>query len=171
VNQLAKDHVLQTTRSYGLEYDKVWIFDKIHHEINQFCSRHTLQEVYIDHFDTIDESLQTMLQEDCKKYDTGIDIISVRVTKPKIPESVRKNYETMEAEKTRLMVTVVHERVVEMGLPLPNMSWLNLVAEATADSMRAMIEAEKIAEVAARLKSKTHRSRSHGSKNCKNWKR
>mmetsp|Transcript_45248 Transcript_45248/g.106803 ORF Transcript_45248/g.106803 Transcript_45248/m.106803 type:complete len:138 (-) Transcript_45248:142-555(-) len=74
-----------------------------------------------------------MLQEDCKKYDTGIDIISVRVTKPKIPESVRKNYETMEAEKTRLMVTVVHERVVEM--------------EATADSMRAMIEAEKIAEV------------------------
>mmetsp|Transcript_45248 Transcript_45248/g.106802 ORF Transcript_45248/g.106802 Transcript_45248/m.106802 type:complete len:180 (-) Transcript_45248:495-1034(-) len=31
VNQLAKDHVLQTTRSYGLEYDKVWIFDKIHH--------------------------------------------------------------------------------------------------------------------------------------------
>ena len=31
-----------------VHYDKVWIFDKIHHEINQFCSKHSLQEVCID---------------------------------------------------------------------------------------------------------------------------
>ena len=32
-------------RDYTADYDKLWIFDRVHHEINQFCSSHTLQEV------------------------------------------------------------------------------------------------------------------------------
>ena len=38
-----------------MHYDKTWIYDKIHHEINQFCSAHTLQEVYIDKFDQVNK--------------------------------------------------------------------------------------------------------------------
>ena len=33
--------------NYTTKYDTTMIFNKIHHEINQFCSSHTLQEVYI----------------------------------------------------------------------------------------------------------------------------
>ena len=44
VNRLKKESVFETIRDYGVNYDKIWIFDKIHHEINQFCSKHTLQE-------------------------------------------------------------------------------------------------------------------------------
>ena len=57
VNRLSKDLVYETIKNYTVHYDKTWIFDKIHHEINQFCSSHTLQEVYIDLFDTLDENL------------------------------------------------------------------------------------------------------------------
>ena len=32
----------------------------------------------------------------------GIEIISVRVTKPKIPESIRRNFEQMEEERTKV---------------------------------------------------------------------
>ena len=35
---------------------------KVHHELNQFCSAHTLQEVYIQLFDQIDENLKVALQ-------------------------------------------------------------------------------------------------------------
>ena len=38
-----------TIKNYTINYDKTWIFDKIHHEINQFCSSHTLQEVCVLH--------------------------------------------------------------------------------------------------------------------------
>merc|ERR1711871_1227686 len=82
VNRLKKEFVYETVREYGVHYDKIWIFDKIHHEINQFCSKHTLQEVYIDLFDTIDEAMRDALQKDCTKYAPGIEIINVRVTKP-----------------------------------------------------------------------------------------
>ncbi|KAI8527517.1 hypothetical protein RHMOL_Rhmol12G0081700 [Rhododendron molle] len=51
VNRLHKDFVYDTLRDYGVQYDNTWIYDKIHHEINQFCSAHSLQQVYIDMFD------------------------------------------------------------------------------------------------------------------------
>eukprot|EP00854_Cymbomonas_tetramitiformis_P008987 gene8987-10647_t len=58
VNRLRKEYVFDTISQYGVNYDKTWIYDKIHHEINQFCSSNSLQDVYIDKFDTIPESIR-----------------------------------------------------------------------------------------------------------------
>lgn len=85
VNQLHEAYVYETIKNYTVNYDRIWIFDKIHHEINQFCSKHSLQEVYIDLFHTVDERLQQALQESLDKYAPGIQIIAIRITKPKIP--------------------------------------------------------------------------------------
>jgi len=38
VNRLEKSLVYETVLNYTVNYDKVWIFDKIHHEINQSCT-------------------------------------------------------------------------------------------------------------------------------------
>lgn len=64
VNRLRREHALATIRNYTFHYDKLWIYDKIHHEINQFCSKHSLQEIYIDKFDQLDEQLVNQLQTD-----------------------------------------------------------------------------------------------------------
>lgn len=110
------------------------IFNKIHHELNQFCSVHTLQEVYIDLFSDIDEHLKNALQKDLILIAPGIFIQAVRVTKPKIPEIIRKNYELMEGEKTKLLISTQHQKVVEK--------------EAETERKKAIIEAEKVAQVA-----------------------
>lgn len=114
VNRLKTEYVYETIKNYTSNYDKIWIFDKIHHEINQFCSRHTLQEVYIDLFHTVDDRLAQALQEACNSWAPGIEIIAIRITKPQIPESIRANYERMEAEKTRLLVTAEAQKVAQM---------------------------------------------------------
>lgn len=113
---------------------RTWIFDKIHHEINQFCSSHTLHQVYIEKFDTLDEHLQLALQRDCNTWAPGIEIISVRVTKPRIPDQIKRNFEAMEAEKTKLLIAIEGQKVAEK--------------EAETDRKRATIEAQKAAEVA-----------------------
>ncbi len=64
----------------------------------------------------------------------GLFIQAVRVTKPKIPEAIRKNYELMEAEKTKLLISIQHQKVVEK--------------EAETERKKAIIEAEKVASVA-----------------------
>ncbi|XP_021977415.1 erlin-1 isoform X2 [Helianthus annuus] len=52
-------------------------------------------------FDQIDETMKDALQADCTRYAPSIEIISVRVTKPRIPERVRRNFEQMEEERTK----------------------------------------------------------------------
>ena len=54
VNKLKKEYVYDTVLNYTEDYEKFWITDKLHHEINQFCSSHTLQEVLIDKFNVLD---------------------------------------------------------------------------------------------------------------------
>uniref|UniRef100_A0A453I0Z9 Band 7 domain-containing protein n=4 Tax=Aegilops tauschii subsp. strangulata TaxID=200361 RepID=A0A453I0Z9_AEGTS len=113
VNRLNKDFVYETLLNYGVHYDKTWIYDKIHHEINQFCSAHSLQQVYIDMFDQIDETMKEAIQRDCTRYAPGIEIISVRVTKPNIPVSIRRNFELMEEERTKALIAIERQKVAE----------------------------------------------------------
>eukprot|EP00127_Corallochytrium_limacisporum_P001380 Clim_evm2s55 gene=Clim_evmTU2s55 len=133
VNRLKPEAVLETVRNYGVNYDHTLIYDKVHHEINQFCSSHTLQEIYIDQFDQIDENLIEALQAGCNRWVPGLDVISVRVTKPRIPDNIKKQYELMEEEKTKLLVAEQTKRLVEK--------------EAETERRRAIIAAQKEAEI------------------------
>ncbi|XP_028761929.1 erlin-2-B-like [Neltuma alba] len=133
VNRLHKEYVYETLLNYGVHYDKTWIYDKIHHEINQFCSSHSLQQVYIDVFDQIDEKMKDALQVDCTRYAPGIEVISVRVTKPTIPDSIRRNFEQMEEERTKVLIAVERQKVSEK--------------EAETSKKMAISEAEKNANV------------------------
>lgn len=38
VNILSREAVVEIVRNYTVNYDRTLIFDKIHHEVNQFCS-------------------------------------------------------------------------------------------------------------------------------------
>lgn len=133
VNRLKPDLVHETIKNYTTEYDNTWIYDRIHHEINQFCSAHTLQEVYITKFDMLDESLIKSLQTSCDLWAPGIEIIAVRVTKPKIPKSIKDNFEEMEAQKTQLLIATQKQHVV--------------LQEARTVASQAIIEARKALEV------------------------
>lgn len=63
-----------------------------------------MQAVFIDHFDALDENLNDALTEGASKWAPGIEIISIRVTKPKIPDNLMRNYEQIEAQKTALQI-------------------------------------------------------------------
>ena len=135
VNQLREDAVYDTVKNYTVDYDKVWIYDKIHHEVNQICSRSTLEEMYITKFDSLDETLRDALQRDIDLYAPGITIIAIRVTKPSIPAAIRANYELIESERTKLAVAEQTQRLVEK--------------QAETERKKALIEAEKAAAVEA----------------------
>ena len=134
VNYLSPSAVYDIVKNFTADYDKALIFNKVHHELNQFCSVHSLQEVYIDLFDQIDENLKRTLQDDLTTMAPGLIIQAVRVTKPKIPESIRRNYEIMESEKTKLLITQQTQKVVEK--------------EFETEKIKAVMEAEKWAQVA-----------------------
>ena len=133
VNRLRAEYVYDTVKNYTTAYDKIMIFDKVHHLINQFCSSHTLQEIYIDLFSTVDDELGKALLTDANLQCPGLEIISVRVTKPILPPIISANYEAMEAEKTKLLIATQAQHVAEKY--------------AETEKKKAVIEAEKEAAV------------------------
>jgi regulator of protease activity HflC (stomatin/prohibitin superfamily) len=144
VNLLDKTVAHTTIKKYGVNYDKTWIFDRIHHEINQFCSSHTLQEVYIDKFDILDEALANALQKSCDDWQTGIKIVSIRVTKPRIPEAVRRNYEQIETQKTQFLIQMEQEKVAKKEEDIQRM---RETVQAQKEAEVAKINAEKLATI------------------------
>ena len=70
---------------------------------------HKFREIECDLF----SFFQNSIQADLGSMSVGLNVMSVRVTKPKIPEAIRKNYELMEAEKTKLMISTQRQKVVE----------------------------------------------------------
>ncbi|KAJ1393931.1 Erlin-2-B [Sesbania bispinosa] len=77
--------------------------------------------------------MKDALQADCTRYAQGIEIISVRVTKPKILESIRRNFEQMEEERTKVLIAIEKQKVAEK--------------EAETVKKMAISEAEKNANV------------------------
>jgi len=133
VNQLRPESAWAVVKNYTIDYDKTWIYDKIHHEINQFCSKHTLHEVYITKFEQLDEALRDALQRDIDQYAPGISIIAIRVTKPRIPDGIKRHYEDIESQRTQLQAAAETQKLVEK--------------EAETERKKAIIEAEKAAAV------------------------
>uniref|UniRef100_A0A8D0ZK02 Erlin n=1 Tax=Sus scrofa TaxID=9823 RepID=A0A8D0ZK02_PIG len=129
VNFLVPHAVYDIVKNYTADYDKALIFNKIHHELNQFCSVHTLQEVYIELFDQIDENLKLALQQDLTSMAPGL-VIQVSVALMGAPLPLRK----VESEKTKLLIAAQKQKVVEK--------------EAETERKKALIEAEKVAQVA-----------------------
>lgn len=134
VNVLAQSHAWSTIERFGPNYDRFIVYDRVAHEIAQFCSRNSLQQIYIDKFDELDESLAEALQAASDEWDTGVQIIAVRVTRPTIPTKIQDNYLAMAEQETRLRVAVEQAKVAER--------------EERTKQMRARIAAEQEKEVA-----------------------
>ena len=45
--------------------------------------------------------MKEAIQKDCSHYGPGIETISVCVIKPNIPDSIKRNFELMEKERTK----------------------------------------------------------------------
>ena len=94
-----------------------------------------MHEVYIEQFDNLDEHIAEVLQENARKWAPGIEIISIRVTKPTIPRELEQNYVEIEKQKTQLQVTRQQQEVKEQ--------------QAETARREARIKAESEAEIAA----------------------
>uniref|UniRef100_A0A671LKW9 Erlin-1 n=1 Tax=Sinocyclocheilus anshuiensis TaxID=1608454 RepID=A0A671LKW9_9TELE len=120
VNMLVPSAVLDIVKNYTADYDKTVIFNKIHHELNQFCSSLICQTVYLN--------LKTELQKDLNVMAPGLTI-QVFLIKISLAFIICR-----EAEKTRLLITAQTQKVVEK--------------EAETERKKAIIEAQKVAQVA-----------------------
>ena len=89
--------------------------------------------MYIDKFSSLDERLTEELQAECDKWQTGIEIIAARVTKPRVSDRIMRNYELLEVEKANVRTGIVRQKLLEK--------------QAETEQIKAQIEARKVSDV------------------------
>ena len=104
VHRLKRSSVVETVANYSTQYAKTWIVDRLHHEMNQFCSTATLQDVYIKKFDQLDENLLIQLRAVLDAWAPGVELISIRLTKPAVPERLMAQYSEISNKQSQLLI-------------------------------------------------------------------
>jgi type VI protein secretion system component Hcp len=115
--------------------------------------------MYIDIFDKLDEELILALDKDLAEWAPGIEILSIRVTKPNIPERIKKNFEDMEKIKIDYFIAAEKENVrieeertkqkqqrikAESNLEVKKIELTKMIDRKTNDLAMAVIEGEMI---------------------------
>jgi hypothetical protein len=93
-----------------------------------------LAELYILKFDTLDESLMKLLREYISKHVSGLEIITLRLTKPTIPDSIREKY--------------MHVTETQSKLPLIASKQKTEIKKLETQQKQAIIRAKKALDVA-----------------------
>ncbi len=107
-NTLSKEHVYNTLSRFGQMYDRHLVTDLVRHQINVICSSMSAHEVAIDKFSTLDDLLKDFIQSENDRQESGLVINFVRLSKPKLPASIEKNYLALAEERT--MKKVLEEK-------------------------------------------------------------
>ena len=105
VFRLSPATVLSTVQKYGALYATTWITEPLPALVNDLCGSMDLAELYILKFDTLDEKLIALLRNHLATHVPGLEIITIRLTKPTIPESIREKY--MLVTETQSLVPVL----------------------------------------------------------------
>ena len=112
VHRLKRPKVIETVANYSISYAQTWIVDRLHHEINQFCSTSSLQDIYISKFDQIDENLLVQLRKVLNIWAPGIELISIRVTKPIISDKLMAHYSEISNQQTQQLIRKQQRRTI-----------------------------------------------------------
>lgn len=89
-----------------------WMF------LHSCASTPPVSPTHCHHPHQVDEKLKDALQHDIDRYAPGIEIISVRVTKPRIPEPIMANYIAMEVERTNVLVAMENQKFVQRQIEI-----------------------------------------------------
>jgi regulator of protease activity HflC (stomatin/prohibitin superfamily) len=107
-NILASPYVISTLTRFGLNYDKHLVTDLVRHQVNVICSKKSAHQIAIEEFDSLDDLMKEFIQSENDRQESGLKINFVRLTKPRLPDSIEKNYLALAEERT--MKKVLEEK-------------------------------------------------------------
>ena len=137
-NHLREDMVIRAVTKFGENYDDYLVKNKVRSQIYVICSKLSSDEIYNTKFDTIDDELFKFLQEDNKKEsESGVVIDFVRMSKPRIPESLQQKYNQIAQEKLHLQIANAEATTLEQVHQNEKYK-----AVAAAEKLRAVSEKE-----------------------------
>ena len=153
VYRLKRQHIVDTVRNYSTTYAKTWVEDPIHHEVNQICSRNDVNQIFIEKFGELDEMLKAAITETVNQWAPGVEIVAVRVTKPRIPTKIQSLYEGIERARSQLLVLEKQRNNVMKAAEIQASKMLAIERKALEVSKIEMARRVEVARSEAKIQS------------------
>ena len=135
--------VYRMAKQHGVDYDQKLIFDYIPSEVGQFCKNYSVEDIYVNQFDKLDEVLANVLGENIKAYhmDDCLEIKpnGVRIGRPHLTDLMRRKFESIESEKK-------DKDLARQQLETAKVRELQATQKAVMTEERTYLVAQKLAE-------------------------
>jgi regulator of protease activity HflC (stomatin/prohibitin superfamily) len=162
--------VYKMAKQHGVDYDSKLIFDYIPSEVGQFCKNYSVEDIYVEQFDKLDEVLASALRHNIEAYNMDVCLEikpnGVRIGRPRLTNVMRDKFELIESEqkdKDLAQQQLETERVREQlatQKAVMTQERSHLVAQKTAETRileqksAAEIQTIKDSSLASQIKSK-----------------
>jgi len=105
ISRVREENLIQMIKSFGLNFRKPLIFDRVKEELRIFCANSTIDEVYNTKFLEIVGQVKTNVIQTIEDLGVGgLEIINVVIPKPDIPIDIAKNYHQVKVQWTEKLV-------------------------------------------------------------------
>jgi erlin len=144
-NQLHKENAYEMIKTYRANYDEYLVKQPIRQKMIEMCTEKNLHHLYIEEFADLNEILKEYLVDYQKEHKNLLVINRVSIEKPIIPEKVKRNYETIVEERTRL---TAEEEIQKRKLKEKETERMQKEAHAAMERSMANIENSRSADKA-----------------------
>lgn len=98
-NKIKKEHVIDTIKNYGFDYDKKLVVRPLAQYMREICAVRTVDEIEISDFHMLDDLLKEEIQRQVDYVNSGIIIDWVRVTSVIVPPQIKDKRLKLAEEK------------------------------------------------------------------------
>jgi len=133
---------VRLVKSFGLEYKRALVFDRISEELRLFCANNTIDNVYNELYLDIVAHVKENVEESIKRLgDNGMKIHNLVIPKPKIPEDIKANYQAVKVQWTKQLVATQEQKTQKILKETENIK-AKLDAEREKDVTKIQLEKE-----------------------------
>ena len=105
MSNIRLDKLIMMIRTFGTDFKRVLVYDRIAEELRTFCARREIDDVYNKQFIKIVGEVMTGLVANIKRLGyEGIEIFNLAIPKPDIPPDIAHNYKEVKVKWTLQLV-------------------------------------------------------------------
>ena len=105
MSNIRLDKLIMMIRTFGADFKRVLVYDRIAEELRTFCARREIDDVYNKQFVKIVGEVTKGLVANIKRLgEEGVEIFNLDIPKPDIPPDIAYNYKQVKVEWTKQLV-------------------------------------------------------------------
>jgi len=111
ITKIKREKIVFMAKTFGMDFKKALVYDRIKEDLRIFCANHTIDEVYNTMFLDIVAHVTENVKMSIKRLgQDGIEILNLVIPKPEIPTDIARNYKQVKVQWTEQLVATQQQK-------------------------------------------------------------